>query len=92
MPDIEPALDGKLNDIMSSGYGFFYNLASMVGPVAGSILYDAYSYQGVMDQVMIFEACIFILFLAFNCGPNVFANDAFHKREMDKMKKVSEII
>ena len=41
---------------------------------------------------MIFEAGIFVLFLVFNCGPNVFKNDAFHKREMDKMKKVSEII
>ena len=38
VPDVDPALDGKLNDIMSSGYGFFYNLASMVGPVTGGIL------------------------------------------------------
>tara|TARA_B110000285_G_C15108153_1_gene609287 strand:- start:108 stop:317 length:210 start_codon:yes stop_codon:yes gene_type:complete len=45
-----------------------------------------------MDIIMIFEAGIFLLFLVFNCGPNVFKNDAFHKREMTKMKKVSEII
>ena len=41
---------------------------------------------------MIFEAGVFLLFAVFNCGPNVFKNDAFHKREMTKMKKVSEII
>jgi hypothetical protein len=92
VPDIEPALDGKLNDIMSSGYGFFYNLASMVGPVIGSILYDKYTFTGCLDQVMCFEALVTIIFIVFNCGPNVFKNDAFHKREMNKMKKVSEII
>jgi len=41
---------------------------------------------------MIFEACVTVIFVVFNCGPNVFKNDAFHKREMSKMKKVSEII
>ena len=92
VPDIEPALDGKLNDIMSSGYGFFYNLASMVGPVVGSLLYDTYGYRGVMDQIMCFEGLITIIFLVFNCGTSVFTDDTFHKREMSKMKKVSEII
>jgi hypothetical protein len=41
---------------------------------------------------MCFEGAVTIIFLIFNCGPNVFKNDAFHKREMSKMKKVSEII
>jgi len=41
---------------------------------------------------MCFEGAVTVLFLVFNCGPNVFKNDAFHKREMSKMKKVSEII
>ena len=77
---------------MSSGYGFFYNLASMVGPVVGSLLYDTYGYRGVMDQVMCFEGFVTVVFLVFNCGPNVFKEDVFHKREMSKMKKVSEII
>ena len=77
---------------MSSGYGFFYNLASMLGPIVGSILYDTYGFRGVMDQIMCFEGGVTLIFLVFNCGPNVFKNDAFHKREMTKMKKVSETI
>ena len=57
---------------MSSGYGFFYNLASLVGPILGSILYDAYGYRGVMDDIMIFEAFVTIIFAVFNCGPKIF--------------------
>ena len=41
---------------------------------------------------MCFEGLVTLVFLVFNCGPSVFANDTFHKREMSKMKKVSEII
>jgi MFS family permease len=92
VPEIEPALDGKLNDIMSSGYGFFYNLASMIGPISGGLLFDAFGYRGVLDINMFFEFSVMILFAIFNCGFNVFKNDAYHKREMKKMKKVSEII
>ena len=77
---------------MSSGYGFFYNLSSMLGPIIGSFLYDAYGYRGVMDQIMIFNLSVCIIYIIFNCGPKVFANDAFHKREMTKMKRISEII
>ena len=54
MPEIEPALDGKLNDIMSSGYGFFYNLASMVGPIAGGVMFDAFGYRKTLDYNMCF--------------------------------------
>lgn len=54
VPEIEPALDGKLNDIMSSGYGFFYNLASMVGPIAGGLMFDSYGYRGTLDYNMYF--------------------------------------
>ena len=57
---------------MSSGYGFFYNLASLVGPILGSIPYDAYGYRGVMDDIMIFEAFVTIVFAVFNCGPKIF--------------------
>ena len=41
---------------------------------------------------MCFEGLVTVVFAVFNCGPNVFKNDTFHKREMSKMKKVSEII
>ena len=41
---------------------------------------------------MCFEGFVTVLFLVFNCGPSVFKEDVFHKREMSKMKKVSEII
>lgn len=41
---------------------------------------------------MCFEGLVTLTFLFFNCGPNVFKNDTTHKREMSKMKKVSEII
>ena len=39
VPDVDQALDGKLNDIMSSGYGFFYNLSSMLGPIIGGAVF-----------------------------------------------------
>lgn len=41
---VNPTLDGKLSDIMSSGYGLFYNAASLIGPVLGGTLYSSYGY------------------------------------------------
>ena len=73
---------------MSSGYGLFYNLSSLMGPILGGILYDSYDYRGTLDINMIAEAIIFVIFLVFNCGPLVFKNNANQKKEMLKMKDI----
>ena len=60
---------------MSSGYGLFYNLSSLIGPILGGVLYDAYGYRDTLDINMVAESVIFVIFLLFNCGPLVFKND-----------------
>jgi MFS family permease len=68
IPGIDAALDGKLNDIMSSGYGFFYNLSSMAGPVIGGALFSDYGFVETLDVNMIFSAVVATIFIIFNCG------------------------
>lgn len=62
---------------MASGYGLFYNLSSLMGPILGGILYDAYGYRNTLDIMMITESVFFAIFLLFNCGPYVWKN---HKK------------
>lgn len=73
---------------MSSGYGLFYNLASLIGPVLGGACFDAFGYQSTMDYNMIGEAVVFLAFLIFNCGPNVFKNAKQDQKVLDRMKEI----
>jgi len=36
---VNPALDGRLSDVMSTGYGLFYNFAALVAPNIGAVCY-----------------------------------------------------
>lgn len=92
IPGIDPALDGRINDIMSSGYGFFYNLSSMVGPVIGGALFSKYGFIRTLDINMCFSAAVATIFIVFNCGPKVFQKDAEHKKIMKRMKKIARVI
>ena len=92
VPGIDAALDGKINDIMSSGYGFFYNLSSMAGPVIGGALYSRYGFVDTLDSNMIFSAVVATIFIVFNCGTKVFEKDKEHKRILKRMKKIARII
>lgn len=73
---------------MSSGYGLFYNLASLVGPVLGGALYASFGYQDTLDYNMIGEFIVFFIFLIFNCGPNVFSTAAKEQKLLDRMKEI----
>lgn len=73
---------------MSSGYGLFYNLASLIGPVLGGALYDSYGYQSTLDINMCGEAVVFLVFIIFNCGPNVFKNAKADQKVLDRMKEI----
>lgn len=57
---------------MSSGYGFFYNLASMMGPIVGGVMFDAFGYRKTLDYNMCFEVVIVVIFATLNCGIKVF--------------------
>jgi len=65
-----PLFDSKLSDCTSSLYSQFYNLAALIGPVVGGLLYDAYGYEGAMDANMYMELCLAVFFMIFNCGCN----------------------
>ena len=75
IPGVDPALDGKLSDIMSSGYGFFYNLSSMIGPIIGGALFDKWGFVTTMDINMCASFVITIIFIIFNCSLKVFKED-----------------
>lgn len=92
IPGVDAALDGRINDIMSSGYGFFYNLSSMLGPVIGGGLFSAYGFVPTLDANMIASAVVAVIFIVFNCGPKVFHNDREHKKVMRRMKKIARIL
>ena len=92
IPGVDAALDGRINDIMSSGYGFFYNLSSMLGPIIGGGLFSAYGFVSTLDANMVASGVVAIIFIVFNCGPNVFHNDREHKKVMKRMKKISRIL
>jgi MFS family permease len=88
IPGHNNALDGRINDIMSSGYGFFYNLSSMLGPLIGGGLFTAYGFVSTLDINMIFSGIVATIFIVFNCGPQVFKHDKEHKKIMRRMKKI----
>ena len=85
---VNPALDGKLSDIMSSGYGLFYNLSSLMGPIIGGVLYDAYGYEDTLNINMFMEFSFFLIFVIFNCGIFVFKNNNRDKKLMQTMKDI----
>lgn len=86
--NINPALDGKLSDIMSSGYGLFYNLSSLLGPICGGVLYDNYAYENTLNINMFMEFGFFLIFAIFNCGIFVFKHHNRDKKLMADMKDV----
>lgn len=72
---VNPALDNKLNDVLSSQYGLFYNLSSLIGPILGGILYDVVGYRSTMDINMFFELIIMVIFIKYNCGQTIFEDN-----------------
>ena len=69
---VNPALDNKLNDVISSLYGLFYNLSSLIGPILGGAMYDIFGYRSTFDITMFFEVIAICIFGYYNCGKDVF--------------------
>ena len=72
---VNPALDNKLNDVLSSQYGLFYNLSSLVGPILGGLFYDKFGYRTTLDINMFLELIILGIFVRFNGGMKLYEND-----------------
>lgn len=79
---MNPALDNKLNDVVSSLYGLFYNLSSLVGPILGGAMYDIVGYRTTMDINMFLEMIAVGIFFYFNCGLNVMAENQEFLKDM----------
>jgi MFS family permease len=87
---VNPALDNKLNDVVSSLYGLFYNLSSLVGPILGGAMFDIVGYRTTLDINMFLELIAVGIFFYFNCGLDVVTkNDEFLK-DMAKLKEISD--
>ena len=86
---VNPALDNKLNDVVSSLYGLFYNLSSLIGPILGGALYDIFGYRSTFDIVMFLELIAFGIFAYFNCGRDVYKEHANFLEETKKFKELS---
>ena len=69
---LNPDLDGKLNDTISSFYTLSFNLSSLVAPIIGGALYDNLDYWRTVDINMIICVAMTFIFIIFNCGFNVF--------------------
>ena len=57
---------------MSSLYGLFYNLSSLIGPIVGGAMYDIFGYRYTFDITMFFEIIVLCIFAYYNCGKDVF--------------------
>jgi len=76
---------------MSTGYGLFYNFAALVAPNVGAAFYGAYKpygYQTTCDISMIANLVVGVIFLVFNCGPNVYKNYEAEKAVIAELKEV----
>ena len=82
----DPELDGKLNDTLSSMYTLTLNLSSLLGPIFGGAMYDAYKYRKTIDCNMIFEMIMVAIFLLFNCGIFVFKRDKMMQELLKKLQ------
>jgi hypothetical protein len=47
--------------------------SSLVAPVIGGMIHDAWGYNRCLDIMMIAEIVVFLIFIIFNCGFNVYS-------------------
>ena len=85
---VNPALDNKLNDVISSLYGLFYNLSSLIGPILGGMMYDIVGYRTTLDINMFLELLAVFIFGYFNCGRDVWTK---HEEFLEEIKKYRAI-
>lgn len=90
MEGVNPALDNKLNDVVSSLYGLFYNLSSLVGPILGGAMYDLVGYRATMDINMFFELIAVGIFFYFNCGLDIVRKNNEFLKDMADLKEISD--
>lgn len=83
---VSPALDNKLNDVVSSLYGLFYNLSSLVGPILGGAMFDIVGYRTTLDINMFLELIAAGIFFYFNCGLDVVKKNEEFLEDMAKLK------
>jgi MFS family permease len=87
---VSPALDNKLNDVVSSAYGLFYNLSSLVGPILGGAMFDIFGYRTTLDINMFLELIAVGIFFYYNCGLDVVKKNEIFLEDMAKLKEVSD--
>jgi len=75
--------------VVSSCYGLFYNLSSLVGPILGGAMFDLVGYRSTLDINMFLELIAVGIFFYYNCGLDVFKKNEEFLKDMAKLKEIS---
>ena len=65
---VSPTLDNKLNDVVSSLYGLFYNLSNLVKTILGGAMFNIVGNRTTLDINKFLKIITAGIFFYFNCG------------------------